>query len=620
MAKLFLPITLSLVAMTVFTGCIDDKYDLSDIDSTIAVPVNDLVIPVNIGPVTLENVIDTDDNTKSIKSEPYQGNDPALQDKEIYVYTCPGSFNSKEIKINKFVVTAPRLEPTKVHVDLSAPKLAPSATAGISELSYDISSTPKHFEYDIKSPDDGVVSVKDVKTPGLVFQLTLNLPTLVKNETESLDLNNIVVKFPEGLLATDGKAATVKINGVTQTESQAVYDPNNGELLIKQASYRASELPLVLSVTANEVKIGDDKGLTLNDKGEFQYEGDIVVDSGVFTLHPNKVAHNLPQAFDFDLSYSLNNFEITHFTGEINYLIKNLTFEDAMLNDIPKFLSQENTDIILANPQIYLDIYNTCSEYDLEGITGLELTPVRDGVAGTPLVMNENIKVGYNKGEGPYKFAISPEGQNLYLIDGYKDATKVLFSDLGNILKGNGLPGSIKIEFPQPHVMGTAENFPLGVNIPAINGNYKFRSPLALAKGSKIVYYNTEDKWDSEALQDLKVENLEITANVNSTIPLDVTFSVQLLNQEGEHIGKCEPVSVPADAQNYAISIKVTPDDNEKYISDIDGIYYEVTAISQADAQNPANVPDLRPDQSLILDNIKAKVKGIYEHIDDDKN
>ncbi|MDE5657722.1 MAG: hypothetical protein K2I25_01540 [Muribaculaceae bacterium] len=34
------------------TGCVDDKYDLSDIDTTAGIKVNDLVVPVNIDAVT----------------------------------------------------------------------------------------------------------------------------------------------------------------------------------------------------------------------------------------------------------------------------------------------------------------------------------------------------------------------------------------------------------------------------------------------------------------------------------------------------------------------------------------------------------------------------------------
>lgn len=45
------------------TACVDDKYDLSNVDTTVKIPVNDLALPVNLEPVLLENLfnIDPDD-------------------------------------------------------------------------------------------------------------------------------------------------------------------------------------------------------------------------------------------------------------------------------------------------------------------------------------------------------------------------------------------------------------------------------------------------------------------------------------------------------------------------------------------------------------------------------
>ena len=39
------------------TACVDDNYDLSDIDTTTRVSINDLVVPANIDEVTLGDII-----------------------------------------------------------------------------------------------------------------------------------------------------------------------------------------------------------------------------------------------------------------------------------------------------------------------------------------------------------------------------------------------------------------------------------------------------------------------------------------------------------------------------------------------------------------------------------
>ena len=52
------------VVTSVTTGCVDDNYDLSDIDTTTRVEVKDLTIPVNIDAVTLSDILDLDDDSK----------------------------------------------------------------------------------------------------------------------------------------------------------------------------------------------------------------------------------------------------------------------------------------------------------------------------------------------------------------------------------------------------------------------------------------------------------------------------------------------------------------------------------------------------------------------------
>ena len=46
------------------TACVDDNYDLSDIDTTTRVSINDLVVPANIDDVTLGDIITFDEESR----------------------------------------------------------------------------------------------------------------------------------------------------------------------------------------------------------------------------------------------------------------------------------------------------------------------------------------------------------------------------------------------------------------------------------------------------------------------------------------------------------------------------------------------------------------------------
>lgn len=69
------------------TGC-DENYDLNNIDKTVQVKVNDLVIPLNIDKITLENVIDTSDDIQ-------------IED-GVYAYVSDGTFDSDPENFERF--------------------------------------------------------------------------------------------------------------------------------------------------------------------------------------------------------------------------------------------------------------------------------------------------------------------------------------------------------------------------------------------------------------------------------------------------------------------------------------------------------------------------------------
>ena len=51
-----------MLAGGVVSGCIDDKYDLSDIDTTTELKVTDLTVPVEFDDVYLDQIIDVNED------------------------------------------------------------------------------------------------------------------------------------------------------------------------------------------------------------------------------------------------------------------------------------------------------------------------------------------------------------------------------------------------------------------------------------------------------------------------------------------------------------------------------------------------------------------------------
>lgn len=616
MSKHFLFLSVPLGALMLLGACTDDNYDLANVDTTTEIKVNDLIVPVNLGPVTLNSVIDLgDDPEASFNKEMVDG-------KEIYVYNYNGDFKSNEIKINNMTVGSPGyIQPNVIKVDLKDLSIA-SAPAkrlpAIDAFHYDINEMSTSFNYSLKNIDKAILTIDNIDISTLTFNVDLTVPAGVMADCKDVELKDVVLIFPKGMYY-NGNAAKANIG---------TYNPGNGYLHIP--SHKTTNGKVHLTLETNNLNFKE-MGIDIENHA-LDFDSQIIVKEGEFVLTPNLTGLSLPSTFNVDIEYDLSSFGVNNFTGNIDYTIEGLQFEDAVLSDIPDFLNQGDTQIKLGNPQIYLEINNSCAPYNLEGVTNLMITPVRDKdgvpVEGKTLSMDEDLVVGYDHQPditGPYKYAISPEGKNLNIeVPEYQGAEKLLFSELGNVLYGNGLPQSLHIGFNDPSVTGTAKKLPLGTNIDKIHGNYIFRAPIALADGSKIVYSGTEDDWSSDDLKDLYVEYLEITATVNSDVPLSVKLAAQVLKADpkGEKMGVCEPAELPANAKDYPITIKIRPDEGYDYISDIDGIFYEVWAISKADPKNPTATPALSPDQKLVLTNLKAKVSGkyIYKDKDDDSN
>lgn len=615
MIKHYLLPSLPLVAAFLLAGCIDNNYDLSDLDTSVKVDVNDLTVPVNIGGITLNSLIDVEDS-ENISKEIYDG-------KEIFVFHSEGDFGSDDIHINSFSVNPPKdINPSTVKVNLLKDAMGnrKPRREGVEEFVYHMGEREMDFTYHINDIDKKVTSVQDIETPKMTLTTEIEIPESFRNDMQSITIEDLKIQFPAGLKIKNNTPATANIG---------TYDDETGILYIKETEIVGDKLSL--TITAQNIDM-QNAGLTIKN-GNLDYTGHInIIEGGQIIMVP-KPGIIPPETFTMRTDYELSSFDIETFTGRIDYGIEDLSFDDVNLNDLPDFLSQDDTKINIANPQIYISIYNTCADYDLEGETGFSVTPKRPGETDKTLELPELIKVGYKidgkKSEGPYKFAISPEGKNLELYgdlaEEYKNAEKLSFPNLGEVLYGNGLPKQIGVEFINPKVDGEANKFPLKMNgvpesqwnIPGIHGEYKFRAPLALTNGSKIMYSGTETDWDSEALEDLHIEYLIITATASSTIPMDVDLGATLIDKDGNHIGKCEATKVLAETDNQEIEIKIEASKAGEYLTGINGVNYNAAIIApEKDYQNPSDVPVLSPEQTITLTNVRAKINGFYQHLD----
>ncbi len=198
---------LALLASLSLLACVDNAYDLSDIDSTVGVKVNNLVVPLKLDAITLQNMLNLEDDSqiKIINGE--------------YAFLEEGSFESDPIEIPSFTIPAPEIAPISETLDLisydfESFMLSPndkSLFASIPDDFYlfdaEIPETSTSFIIEAQNIDSALVKIDEIGADfkiGLSFSFS-GLETILN----SIELQNIVIELPKGLTATASDGATI---------------------------------------------------------------------------------------------------------------------------------------------------------------------------------------------------------------------------------------------------------------------------------------------------------------------------------------------------------------------------------------------------------------------------
>ena len=566
----------------ILTGCIDNDYDLSDIDTTSEVKVNNLTLPVKIDAITLNDIFDISEDSK-IQTVTVNG-------KEFYAVTQHGDINSQSINIPTFAPHSLSIPETNAAFELNIPNLDTKSKI-----------TPLEFYYDLKEFDPQPVNI-------VASNIDESVREILMLESKPM---NFRVSFQETELPDyiDLKFEKLELELLKGMQLQSLpsnysYDPVSGILTL--SNIECQNKTAEIAITA----IGFDftKNNTEIKNGSFDYSGEVKLISGLLktTINPDHVNPDFtPTAnVNFNVKTTIDPFEATHFTGKVEYHLtgSGLDIDPVTLNDIPDFLNQEGTDLSLSNPQIYLNLNNPVADYNLYYSTGLELVSVR-GEEKSSFTPDNGQRIATEPlNAGPYNFVLSSKNPASPLDQYATRLQHIPFTGLSDILSGEGLPEQIEINLINPGLpLQTVSRFELGKPIDGITGSYDFLAPIALKTGSTIVYGETKDGWNDEDIDKIKITTLEIEADVTSTIPLEASLVVYPLSVDGSRIpGVKAHGSIPANAKGEHIKIML-----EGTIEHLDGIHLEATI-------HPGSADALAPTQTITLENLRARVSGSY--------
>ena len=560
-----------LLAFLPLFSCVDNNYDLSDIDTTVEVKINDLVIPINIDEIKLSTILDLDSGSR-------------IQERDgSYVIIENGDINSEQIKVAAISVEAPAITPISRVIDLTSNASGVDAAPG----SVTVGPLMTSFEYSYNNVDACITDIKNVGTENFIINISLNIKDN-NNSSNDYYLNQLTLQLPDGLEGTasggsyDKATGTVTFNSVTMTNGSFNFDFNVSKINIVEPTSTFSP-----------------------DNHTFQFSSEIGITSIEIDTESILNSVNPSSMLTLTIDIEMSPLNITSFSGRINYDLSGFNIESISLDNLPGLLTQEETNIGICNPQIYLSLNNPLDIYGLYATANIAITPYRDGVAGTVARPDNGVfQIGKGGFTGDiYNYCLSPEGPSQSMLYEYPLPNEIKFSSLSNILFGNGLPSSISIEIENPSVPNLeVTNLLLGVDLGAVSGKYSFYAPLAFTENSQIIYTGTTDGWDSEDIENLTINTLEVSLTVKNNLPISLALSGTPINKEGQPINsvKLEGATIQGGSTSD-ITIRATGS-----IVGLDGIeYHAVGTIA-----NPGIA--ISPDQSIELSNIRAKVSGSY--------
>ncbi|MDE6378401.1 MAG: hypothetical protein K2K72_06630 [Duncaniella sp.] len=596
--KLFLP-SAALMSLTL-SGCMDDKYDLSDVDTTIGIQVSNLTIPVNLDAITLSNIFDLDEGS-------------VIKDVDgSYAVLINGDFTSSEIKVNPVVLPAPAVTPISTQVSLlnGSPSInIPSLGMGELPFSYNITEASTDFSFSTNTVDKSIRAIDEV-----AVDWTITLRLSVNDHSgcfTSFNLSGVKLRLPRGL-TTPG------------------YENNDGVIALPDINpgRGVSTYSLDIPVSRINFKVMPASEYTFTPDPSGENGGTLSINSSIAIVEGKVTGTadtnaSVPDILDFEIQPVMTDINIRTFTGLLDYSLDNFSVDDVVLNDLPDLLTDPSTNISLANPQLYLSVNNPMASYSVKAYSGLSLTPFRNGEAGTPATLNpgQTIEIGFDKGiTGPYKFCLSPAAPSTFFkgdVDGnavdYSGALHVGYSALSNVLAGEGLPESIAVDFTKARIgsldgPARVTDFVLGEPLEDVKGNYTFYAPLQFNDGSKIGYDDTTDGWLDDTLEKLTISGVRLRANVSNGLPFDVTLTGYPVTLEGK---QCVDPATGKPVSFNEITIpagRTAPIDLEckGTVINLDGIRY-IASGTVTDAS-----VTLQPESPLKLTDIRVTVDGSY--------
>lgn len=601
-----------------FTGCIDDSYDLDKVDLTMKLNTDGLGVKLgNTDLIALADILDEDETVKTEANGLYYLVKDGTSNFNVKVDNMTTSFNDTKLDMN-----TPVLQYDDVFKQLQ--------DAGIPVTEGNTLPIPVDFEMhgsaegdqevDFKITD--VSDVKQVKTIDLQ-KSKVALTLTEANQPASLNLGvtrlkNVRLYLPKFLGVTD-----VAPGWELKEGNVLVYTLNGGIY-----NYNRNN-PEICSVYLNKVALDktENKGKVENGGIELTPNELNVRMTAEQVFFENRAGRELSMnvgdqaSVRLDIKVPNNKLNISQVTGIFNPAIDPDNERIDVSNDLPDFLQDKEVRIVATNPTIrfHANMSTLPVGIDMRGtLTAVKENGAFENGATTKVVkldkgvmeMGRDNYVYYcNQGNTPY----DPEGAKAGA------ATVKNTANIGDLI--TELPDYLEVDLKNNQINVKNEYYTVQLGRDYhVDADYSVFVPFEFDRGLKVVYNDSTESMHSD-LKDLSATGtLEVMADAYNTIPLELLVGLKAVDVDGNEVpvefNTAEAHVAPGDGSTYTMNgevkqrsgsevmtpIKITAKlDDKDLLSRIDKLCFNI----HADATGSNKLVST---QYLKLNNIKIKL------------
>ena len=550
---------LSCGLLTLGTGCTDNDFDLSKIDTTIGIGGDGLTLPTN----STENIM-LDDFLELNNSDLV-----SIADNGDYMFHKEGDdCTPAHPNIDKVVVTSQGIN-NNFKVAVTIPPSALLSGRKLSKRAKKIDlikagGKVAEFEYVGNAPKE----IEDLTSAGVAAPVTIRVNL-------SNDLKGFVPKFKELTLQIP---SYMHLNITSCSPNSYSYDTKTGKITLKDVN-TASDIVIKGEVTTLDFKATPTTNNKLTfvankkNEGKVNMKGEIETSISFDEINANVTS--IPSDLHLSAVMSMDDITITSAKGKFNPDIDLGNLGNIEINDVPDFLTGDEVNVNLHNPVIELKIGSDIA------VTGK--------VSGTIVATFDNGKP--NCSVDIPKMTIKPNANTRICICKHKegvDATNydevVEVPNLSDIFAT--IPKTIKFN-ADAHADATQEaEVKLGHQY-TITPKYNITAPLAFDAGANISYTDSFDGWN-EDIEDCEFAEdtyIELTADIENKLPAYLDVNADAIDVDGNKMSQDlieVKVSNSIAASTDGVQAKTTPititlrEKKSGMLKKVDGLKYNI--------------------------------------------